>query len=875
MSNQHHSKWLANLLQGGLLSLLLLLASYVTIGRILIANVDAYRSQITSVLSEQLGTPVQVGRFEGEWSYLDPTLTIEQLSIGDGGDARISVLTVTVDVVASLRERTLIVREVFSRGLRLQLVNEDGRWQVKGLPTSNKPFDPAPLLKSLSYLVSLDVDDIDISVVGRQSQFALRSDPSRPSEVRRVGEVLSFALPLKLEDSDGKHKLLLAGQFQGEAGTADRSGELYFKLPDMKITEFVPEQQLQSLQLSAMRIGGEVWFNVNGDHIDLRGDTMLAVRFAGSEHMLNTSHQFGMQGRLGGELVGGVAALAGEFAGVEFRFSDIGVSFEPGPNEDQLSIQIPQLQLQDVLSTPIELGRLGIGLTPEQVNTLEALNPSGQLNSVMAIVRFGDTLDYRVVSQLEAVKVERYLALPIISDLNGLIQITPSGGFLDVVNERPFVLQFPNMFEEEWYFDETKTRIAFDISNAGVHAYSKLVAARWGEMLANGSFHLWFPGDRLLTNWGLELGVQKANLLEAFRYLPNTVNEDVQDWLTKSILAGQTNESGMIFHGSFAKEAAKDQKVHQLYFEVTDTILDYEENWPRVDDLSATIFIDNFEISSNDAEGKMFDSHVTDASVLVPVLANGGADAILIDGTVSGALSDGLRVLTETPLVEATSQMAVGWLATGDMLGTVELNIPIGRRSEQGEPVWANVNIELDGGSVNMTHFDLDFQQIKGRFNYETNNALSADRFTANLFEENVTGLITSTGDSQQGEIVIHLDGKVAAADLYQWSDQPLLSRASGIMSFQSQLHVPYGLRDDPLYLRATSDLLGVTLELPQPLGKGPELTAPLVYKQIFFDDSYQVNIDLTDSVKARLEVMDGSLAGGGLHFGTSPLRLS
>ena len=128
-------------------------------------------------------------------------------------------------------------------------------------------------------------------------------------------------------------------------------------------------------------------------------------------------------------MVGGVAALAGEFAGVEFRFSDIGVSFEPGPNEDQLSIQIPQLQLQDVLSTPIELGRLGIGLTPEQVNTLEALNPSGQLNSVMAIVRFGDTLDYRVVSQLEAVKVERYLALPIISDLNGLIRLPRVAAF--------------------------------------------------------------------------------------------------------------------------------------------------------------------------------------------------------------------------------------------------------------------------------------------------------------------------------------------------------------------------------------------------------------------------------------------------------------
>ena len=872
MSNSHNNKWFANLLQGGLLLLLLLLASYVTIGRILIANVDTYRTQITSLLSGQLGTEVQIGRLAGDWSYLNPTLTIEQLFIGDEQEVSVEVFTVTVDVIASLTEQTLILREVFSRGLRLELVNEQDRWVVKGLPAAEEPFDPMPLVKSLGYLVALDVDDIRVGVIGSQSRFVLRSDPERPSEVRRVGEVLSLALPLKLEDSDGEHNLLFAGQYQSITGSDERNGELYLKLPELKVTEFVSSQQLESLGLSAIRVGGEVWFDIEGDQIDVRGDTSLSLRFVGSDHTLNTTHLIGMQGRLGGELVGSIAELSGEFAGVEFGLANIGVSYEPGPKGDQLSLQIPELDLQGLLSTPLELGRLGIGLTSEQVETLAALNPSGQLRSVMAILRLGDALDYRIVSGLQAVKVERFKALPTISDLNGLVHITPEGGFLDVINERPFILQFPNMFKEQWYFDEARTRIAYEVSDVGLHAYSSLVDARWGELIANGSFHLKIADDPLLTTWGLELGVQDANLLEAFRYLPHTVKDDVQDWLVKSILAGRSNESGMIFHGSLAKQAAKDQKAHQLYFEVTDAILDYDSNWPRFDNLAATIFIDNFEISSNDASGLMFDSEVLDASVMVPVSADGVADSILIEGRVNGLLSDGIRVLTETPLVEATSEMAVGWLAAGDMAGSASLDIPIGPRSERGEPVWADVSVVLDGATVNMTQFDLNFEQIKGAFRYETDTALQSDGFTAVLFGKPVDGAVASSGDREQGEIVVQLDGKIDAQDLYRWSDQPLFTRASGVLSYESELHVFYGAIETPIFVTAVSDMVGVALDLPMPIGKPFEQPAPLFYKQTFFDDRYWVEMSLAETVRAKLEVIEGSLAGGLLHFGDSEL---
>ena len=108
MNSGLSNKWLANLLQGGLLALLLVLASYVTIGRILIANVDAYRSQITNLLAANLGVPVHIQELRGDWAYLDPTLKIEKLDLGDLNSIKLNEVSVTVDVIGSLREGTLI-----------------------------------------------------------------------------------------------------------------------------------------------------------------------------------------------------------------------------------------------------------------------------------------------------------------------------------------------------------------------------------------------------------------------------------------------------------------------------------------------------------------------------------------------------------------------------------------------------------------------------------------------------------------------------------------------------------------------------------------------------------------------------------------------
>ncbi len=871
MSNKTSNKLLSNLLQGSVLLVLLVAASYVSMGRILIANVDSYRSEIKSVLSEALGVPIQIGKLQGGWTYLDPRLEIENLALGVEEQISIDQLAFAIDAVASIQERTPVFRSVTASGVRLQVKKQDGKWVIAGLRSSDKPFDPKPLLKSLDYLVTVELADFALEVIGETTSLVLVSETGRTGELRRSGELLSFALPMQLQQDDIQSSLFLAGQFDGPIGEETGSGNLYLRLPGVNAIELLPHDMTERLQLTRISLGGEFWATLEGKYFELQGKTEVDAGFDSIRHKLQTTQEFAARGHLAGEIVASITRLSGDFGGVNWRFDNIGVSVEPGPEGTEVAIQVPELDVAELVATPLALGRRGIGLTEAQVESLAALNPQGKLSKLFMTIQFGDVMDYRVVGNLQHVSVERYQALPVISDLNGLIHLGPRGGFMDVVNEAPFSMQFPGLFDQEWYFDTAKTRVTYEVTDAGIQAQTGLVEANLGDLIAHGRVHLRIPGPRLETTWGLELGVRNANLLDSFRYLPNTLKEDVRGWMRRAILAGYSHESGMLFHGSLAKEAAKDQKAHQLYFEVEDTILDYDANWPRFDETAATIFVDNFEVSSDDATGRMFDSEIYDSTVMVPISAEGVVDSILIDGKVRGDFADGVRLLTETPLAEATSEMAEGWVAVGEMTGVASLNIPMGPRAEAGIPTWASATIQLEDTNLKMTSYDLDFSHLAGTIHYDTNTAVSVEQFEAELFGQKLTGSVVSEGDAEGGEIIVRSNGKIASNDLYVWADQPLLSRASGIINYQTDLHVFYGNRGDkPIYIKATSDLVGVEIAMPEPIYKRADEASRLVYKQTFSEPGYRIDLELGDEVQAQLRVDQGSLAGGQLHFGSS-----
>ena len=88
------------------------------------------------------------------------------------------------------------------------------------------------------------------------------------------------------------------------------------------------------------------------------------------------------------------------------------------------------------------------------------------------------------------------------------------------------------------------------------------------------------------------------------------------------------------------------------------------------------------------------------------------------------------------------------------------------------------------------------------------------------MFDEPVKGIIDTELVAEQGQINVQVDGTVSARDIHQWSNQVLMTQMEGLLGYNVNVHIPFGGDAAPIWVEATSDLVGVHVDLPAPLGK-------------------------------------------------------
>ncbi|MDZ7686846.1 MAG: DUF3971 domain-containing protein [Gammaproteobacteria bacterium] len=441
------------------------------------------------------------------------------------------------------------------------------------------------------------------------------------------------------------------------------------------------------------------------------------------------------------------------------------------------------------------------------------------------------------------------------------------GGYFDL-NDDGFEVGFPGAYDSIWIFDSGRGRIAFDLTRGYPVLSSELVRVTNGDMTASGRLQIKLPEARVDRTWGLELGVVDANLLESGRYIPNAVDPGVREWTDRTILGGRSLHAGMVFHGTLDKVAPRASKTFELFFDVEKTVLEYDPAWPPVEDMAANIYISNRGIFSDGVTGRILDSTFT-ADVDVPMALDDPPDTVGIEGRAEGALEDGLRVLQETPLADATGQPR----APGGGPATTRERYPSMCQLVRaaGEGVAASASIDLDGNSIEMGGLNLAIDNIETTLRFETAAGLSATDFKASLLGYPVEGSIESDATPMGGAVNVSFAGEVDVARLLEWSGQRLSRAAQGRFDYDAVLHVPFGDRATELaYVEATSNLEGVALDLPPPMGKGKTESRDFRYRQSFIDDGFRIDLNLADSTRASLKSVDEQIVGGRVHFGES-----
>ena len=850
------------------------------VGRALVFSVALNKTNLEQLIQNEGFQKVRIDNVVGVWHLFDPVFTLSGVQTGADENAlvRLRSVRLKVDSIKSLLQGYLVFSEIELIGVRLTLVVDEEGPRVKGLLNPVQEVNLDWLFETASRLDKVFLSDVDLRLEGYQKQLRIRSRQGEPWEITSDGNDKSVSFPIYIiRDGDvekGDYRLYIAGNYKGHVREEDFEANLYLKVPSLSLTNFVSEIRLLNQNLSSIGFSSEIWLDVKPGQVSIVGDLnvveVMAHRESYSETLLDKgSVRFRYRGADffdGAWAVPRVELSQGDF---QFGLTDISGAIALDRSNWALAIEIPSLDLKQ-LSGFLRFAGDKRFVSEDLKHALDVLSPGGLIEDVV-ILRESSMNEPVLSGRLVDFEMSPYQGLPSVKSLNGLFRVKPSGGYLDIETDN-FVMDFPNIFEESWPFDSGRGRVSYEIVDGFFKLESGLIELSHGDLQAFGKITLNLPEAKISQEWGLLIGVKNSELLASKKFIPKALPEGLVNWLETSVLQGRSKLTGLSFHGALFGGSPKVRKTHDLFFKIEDLQVNFHPDWPDIQNAAGTLHADSYFVSSHDLTGQIYDTFLSKAQINVPLDLDGRADTIFVQAEASGGALDLIRVLNETTLAQSTANVAATWKAQGSLETELALNVPIGERL--GEDLLVNVVGAFDSVEFQMPEFDLLFNDLTGVAHFSSIHGLSATGFTGRAFDKPFIGNISTVTEDSGDEIRIAIDGVISAASLYDWSDQLLLSRAAGEMTYRTLVHVPYGDFSRTAYVEINSDLSGLTLGLPYPLNKSnSEEKRQFQYLQYFGDDSNRVDVTIGDNILASLRIENEIVVGGLVQFGRDRLQ--
>ena len=115
---------LASALWGCIIILVVMLAIYVSVGRMLTANVAGFRTEILQALNARVPFIIEARQVSGEWQSFTPVIVLTELRLSIPGSSNppleLSEGRIALDVLNSLRTRSLQMTRIVLTDLSLR-----------------------------------------------------------------------------------------------------------------------------------------------------------------------------------------------------------------------------------------------------------------------------------------------------------------------------------------------------------------------------------------------------------------------------------------------------------------------------------------------------------------------------------------------------------------------------------------------------------------------------------------------------------------------------------------------------------------------------------------------------------------------------------
>ena len=862
---------LSSILWVAIVIAIVLLAIYVSVGRMLSSLTGAYQNQILQELNHRVPFLIDADRVSAEWHSFTPVLVLDGLRLTLPGEAERSVELsegrIALDVGDSLLTRSLQMTRLSLSGLDLAgELGEDGSLRIKGFDGGDTQLGEW-LEDFLANVERVALDDIRLELTlpsGEQRGFDLDLALSREGS-RRL-------LEGSLTSSRG---LLVTALAEGVGNPFDPdsfAGQLYLEIGAVDVGPVADllGNRFSDLQLSGT-IGLQLWSTWD------RGEPGALLRLNMNDVLLSPSGDSWQLPLDRFALDASVERRQGAWA---IAVEDLELARE------EVLVRVPRLQL-DLRGETLQLRAQAVSLEPltgllagstdalplAATDLLNTLKPRGALTAVQLDVAdvTAPASGWQLLANFEELAVDAWHGAPGVTGARGYAELGPGTGYV-VLDSRQFSMAFPTVYEETLAYDDFQGTIHIDWDTSSVELSSGLLQVLDAEGPVRVLFGLTVP--LLPTETGLEMdllvGLQGIRASHRGKYIPYILSEKLRPWLAASIGEGMIEQGGFLWRGSLKPDAGQLHTV-QLFFNVRDTALDYDPDWPPLTDITGTVLIDNADVSVWAESASLLDSRLSQLSVEV------WPDSmdhlwLAVDGSLAGPAADALTVVNNSPLGALAGGTFSDWQLAGDLAADIALLLNL---TDSSVTPQVGVSARLAAADLDINPGKLPLRGLSGVLDYDSEAGFSSRDLVGELWGRPLEASVGQRRVAAQGgaagvhgALSVTVSGTVDMSDIRQWLDLDLLAFASGRTAVEVELLA--GAGSSPV-LSVHSPLQGVSLDLPEPWGKPAALARPLHLELALDGDDLQLGLEMAGGLALDLGLRDGKLQAAALALDGSP----
>ncbi len=868
-----------------LATLVILLALGVAIFRIVEPMVPEYRHQAEQWAGAMLGLPVEIDRLDLRWAILGPEIMLQGIRLLDpeSGNAIIAAdeINVGVSLVAVAMGNPLEPRYITLVGPDI-VINRSpqGRMSLAGwmLPEPDPQFDWRVQLRSVAKLGEIRIEDANVHWVDESKVLPAISATDLNVQFKSSGDMheLSGDFSLKNELHGDITFALIAN---GDAGTpetwqwqasldAKNLPVAFFQQRFMPrkdgsiIGEFKTTLQASGSGSAVSLVTGDAriaklqfvesspgLFAVRRDAPKAKNlNTKFALILQDGDWNLEVEHLRIARGRRDPRATLLSARLSGEDKSLL-----------------TLRAETANTDLADVQSLAAWF------IHPEsEYSELTTLSLEGALTEMNLFVDLTDGLDrkWSVNGSFSDIGFEPWRNLPGIRNLGGSVTANQEKGEVRV-ETTDFHVYFPELFrgplpantlsaELNWestpeHWQILLDRVEFENTDASVRGHGRINIPRAG----------------CAPQVDIKAWLTDGNGRNKSTYLPvGIMQQPLIDWLDNALVAATVPNASLVLRGDLGNFPFADgdgDGLFEVRFRAEDSVLDYANGWPRIDNLNADVTFRNASMFIDGDSGEISGANIQQASATIENL---GDAVLMVDGDVDGQVNNGLDFLRNSPLQERFGAYLEHTRSSGDMSVNLDMVLPIANISA----TTLNGSATLRGAELDIRELPRKIENIRGTLMF-TENAVSAETLNAEFLGVPVDATVQPEMNSPSTRVTVVGNSNIGA--VFENFQVPLAHYLQGKSAWVSTIFIPNRAEAGQFHVVFESELLGTTVTLPVPLNKEAELTNRLQVIVNFEDiDNILLEMDFEPDLMSRFRLHRDTdtwqMVGGHLAFGSN-----